>query len=60
MSKKIKKHIVSPDAVYGSSVIARLTNQIMRRGKKSIARKIVYGTFDLIKEKTKKESDGSF
>src|SRR4030043_1636287 len=27
----------------------------MRRGKKTIARKIVYGAFDAIKEKTKKE-----
>jgi small subunit ribosomal protein S7 len=27
----------------------------MRRGKKTIAQKVVYGSFDIIKEKTKKE-----
>jgi len=28
---------------------------VMRNGKKTIAEKIIYGTFDIIKEKTKKE-----
>ena len=36
-------------------VVAKFINQIMRRGKKTIARKIVYRAFDIIKEKTKKE-----
>ena len=36
-------------------VVAKLINYIMRRGKKVMAMKIVYGAFDIIKEKTKKE-----
>ncbi|OGZ18169.1 MAG: 30S ribosomal protein S7 [Candidatus Nealsonbacteria bacterium RBG_13_37_56] len=54
--KKIKKHLITPDPVYNNVVVARFINQIMRKGKKTIARKIVYSAFDIIKEKTKKDS----
>ena len=53
--KKIKKHQIYPDPVYDNIIVAKFINQIMRKGKKTIARKIVYQTFDIIKEKTKKE-----
>jgi len=53
--KKIKKRELLPDSVYDSVNVSKLINYIMRRGKKNIARKIVYGAFDIIKEKTKKE-----
>jgi len=53
--KKIKKQIISPDLVYNNLIVAKFINQVMRRGKKTIARKIVYGAFNIIKEKTKKE-----
>lgn len=52
--KKTKKEI-SPDSVYSSVVVSKFINRIMRRGKKNAARKIVYGSFDIIKNKTKKE-----
>ncbi len=55
MRKKIKKHPVAPDPVYNNITVAKFINQIMRRGKKTTARKVVYQTFDIIKEKTKKE-----
>lgn len=35
-----------PDVVYGSSLISRLINQVMRRGKKSTAERIVYGALE--------------
>ena len=44
-----------PDPVYNNVMVQKLINQVMRRGKKTIARKIVYGAFDIIKERTKKE-----
>ena len=53
--KKIKKHPIAPDIVYNSVTVAKFINNIMKKGKKTIARKIVYGAFDIIKEKTKKE-----
>ena len=53
--KKIKKHPVTPDPLYNNVTVAKFINHVMRKGKKTIARKIVYGAFDIIKEKTKKE-----
>lgn len=60
MGKKVKKRIIPADSVYSSVSVAKFINQIMRRGKKTMARKIVYGAFDIIKEKTKKEPLGVF
>jgi len=53
--KKIKRHPILPDPVYNNVTVAKFINNIMKKGKKTIARKIVYGAFDIIKEKTKKE-----
>ena len=53
--RKKEKHEISPDPVYDSITVAKFINQVMKRGKKTIARKIVYGTFDIIKTKTQKE-----
>jgi small subunit ribosomal protein S7 len=55
MARKIKRHPVNPDPVYDSIAVSKLINKIMQKGKKTIARKIVYGAFDIVKEKTKKE-----
>ena len=38
-----------------SAVVLKLVNQVMKQGKKSIARKIVSGAFDIIAEKLKKD-----
>jgi small subunit ribosomal protein S7 len=53
--KKKVKRIIVPDFVYSNLAVAKFINQVMRQGKKTIARKIVYKAFDIIKEKTKKE-----
>ena len=53
--KKIKKHPVAPDPLYNSVTVAKFINQVMRKGKKALAQKIVYGAFEIIKEKTKKD-----
>ena len=58
--KKIKKRIIEPDIIYNNVIVAKLINYIMRKGKKTIARKIVYGAFDIMKEKTKKEPVETF
>jgi small subunit ribosomal protein S7 len=57
MRRKIKARApIAPDAVYKSDKIAKLVNYIMERGKKTIARKIVYQMLDIIKEKEKVEN----
>ncbi len=47
-----EKRKIQPDSVYNKETVARFINQVMRRGKKTIARKIVYGAFDILKKKT--------
>ncbi len=48
----VPKRDVLPDPVYNDKVVTRLINNIMLDGKKGIAQKIVYGAFDIIREKT--------
>ncbi len=55
MSKKFQPQIIQPDPIYESILVAKFINQIMEGGKKTVAQKIVYGAFDILKEKTKKE-----
>ena len=51
----IAKREVLPDPIYNSKVVTKLINNIMLDGKKSVAQKIVYGAFDMIKEKEQKD-----
>lgn len=51
--REVPKREVLPDPVYGSTLLAKFMNQLMKDGKKSVAEKIVYGALDIITEKTK-------
>lgn len=53
--KEAPKRKIKPDAQYNNVNVAKFINYIMKKGKKSLAQKIVYTSFDLIKEKAKKE-----
>ena len=54
MRRKLKaKPKIEPDFVYESEKVTKFINYTMERGKKSTARKVVYASFDVIKEKTK-------
>ena len=50
----VPKREILPDPVYGSVMVTRLVNNIMLDGKKGVAQKVVYGAFDIVKEKTGK------
>jgi small subunit ribosomal protein S7 len=45
------KREVSDDPKFNSALVSRLVNMVMGSGKKSLAQRIVYGTFDRIAEK---------
>ena len=47
---KKKEYIGDPR--YNDVVVARFVNYVMRRGKKSVAERIVYDCFDIIEQKT--------
>lgn len=49
------KREVMPDPVYNNKVVTKLVSQMMRDGKRSTSEAIVYGAFDMIKEKTGKD-----
>lgn len=53
--KKAPKRKIKPDEKYNNVNVAKFINYIMQRGKKSVAQKIVYESFEIVKEKTKKE-----
>ena len=45
---------VLPDARYGNSTVAMFISKVMRRGKKSVAERIVYKAFDEIERQEKR------
>jgi small subunit ribosomal protein S7 len=55
-----KRREVPPDPVYGSRLVTKLINRVMKDGKKSVAEKIVYGAFKILEEKTKRKGSEVF
>jgi small subunit ribosomal protein S7 len=57
MSRKAptEPRVPEPDVIFGSRLVSRLINVIMRRGKKSVAEQIVYGAFTHVAERTNKD-----
>lgn len=54
-NRYIRKRELVADPIYGSRLITRFINRIMKDGKKTVAQKIVYGALSNIKEQAKKE-----
>jgi len=50
--RKAEKRDVQPDPIFEDKLITRFVNNLMKDGKKNVARKIVYQAFELIEEKT--------
>lgn len=53
--KPAPKREIEGDAKYNDKNIAKFMNYVMECGKKSIAERIVYGAFDILKDKTKQD-----
>lgn len=47
-----EKRDILPDPKYNSKIVSKFINTIMKDGKKSIAEKICYGAFEILKNKT--------
>ena len=56
----VPKREILPDPLYNSKLVTKLINSIMLDGKKGVAQKIVYGAFDIVKEKTEKDPIEAF
>ncbi len=53
--KRAPKRKIKPDIKYNNVNVAKFINYIMKKGKKSVAEKILYSSFEIIQEKTKKD-----
>ncbi len=52
--RRAEKRFIKPDPKYNDVLGAKFINYIMWDGKKTTARKIVYNSFNILEEKTKK------
>ena len=46
-----KKRLPDPDSLYNSYLVSLLIARILKSGKKTIAKKVVYQAFEIIKKK---------
>lgn len=51
--RKVKKRVLTKDPIYNNHLVTKLTNCMMREGKKAVAQRLVYKAFDQIREKGK-------
>jgi len=58
--KKAPKRAIRPDDRFNREDVAKFINYIMERGKKTVAKGIVYEAMDIISEKTKGDALGIF
>ena len=56
----VPKRSVLADPLYNSTLVTKLINNVMYDGKKGVAQRIVYGAFEIVKEKTGKEPLDAF
>ncbi|MBI2890885.1 MAG: 30S ribosomal protein S7 [Nitrospirae bacterium] len=62
MSRKgrAEKREAEADFRYGDLLVAKLINYVMSEGKKRLAEKVVYGSFDLVQERSKEDPVEAF
>jgi len=53
--REVPKRPVLPDPVFASQTVTRFTNVVMNDGKKAVAESVVYGAFDIIKDRLKED-----
>jgi small subunit ribosomal protein S7 len=56
----VERRQLQADPIYNSVLVTQLINRVISRGKKSVAEKIVYRAFDLIKERTNQDPAAVF
>jgi small subunit ribosomal protein S7 len=58
--RRAEKREVLPDPKFGDETLTKFMNYVMYEGKKSVAETIVYGAFDIVESKLKREALGVF
>ncbi len=52
MKREVRKRQILPDPKYHDAMVAKFMNGLMRRGKKSLAERIFYGSLEIIGDRT--------
>jgi small subunit ribosomal protein S7 len=53
--REVPKREILPDPKFNSRLVAKFVNNLMRRGKKSLAERVLYGSFELIQQRSKQD-----
>src|SRR6266853_1987411 len=53
--REVPKRKIIPDPKFKDKLVAKFTNSLMLSGKKATAEGILYGAFDIVKERFKEE-----
>ena len=54
--REVPKREVLPDPLYGSQLVTKFVNVVMRQGKKTVAERILYDALDTVKERSRTSS----
>jgi len=49
------RRVIQPDLKYNSEVVSAFVNKVMRKGKKSLAYRLLYDAFDIMEGRTGKD-----
>ena len=53
--RRAERRVIAPDPRYNDVELARFINRLMMRGKKTVAQRIAYNAFSIIREETSRE-----
>jgi small subunit ribosomal protein S7 len=53
--REVTRREILPDPKYKNILVAKFVNNVMKRGKKSVAERILYGALNLIQERAKED-----
>lgn len=53
--REIEKRDILPDPKFNNKLVAKFVNCLLKRGKKSVAESILYGSFDIIEKRMKEQ-----
>jgi small subunit ribosomal protein S7 len=53
--REVEKRDILPDPKFNNKLVAKFVNSLLKRGKKSVAESILYGSFDIIEKRLKEQ-----
>ncbi|MBE0602270.1 MAG: 30S ribosomal protein S7, partial [Deltaproteobacteria bacterium] len=51
----VSRRVVASDPVFGDVLVAKMIHAVMLQGKARVAERLVYGSLEILKEKTKED-----